>query len=380
MKTLVLAGGGHAHLHVLKALAAGGWPGVEVILISPYSRQIYSGMVPGWMAGHYHLEQCAAPLLPLVRAAKVRFIQDAVTGVSAGQRIVHTARSGDIAYDILSLDAGAGVDVSFLAASQAALLPIRPLENFVLAWEEQLQGFEQQGRASLAVVGGGAAGVELALAARYRLVALLGEAQVKVKLIAGHELMAGHAANVVGRTEKVLARQGVEVIYDYAAGAPGGLQLADGRPIECDCIIAATGVRPAVWLTETGLALCDRGFVAVGDGQQSTSHREVFAAGDISTRLDAPHARSGVYAVRAGPVLSRNLYLALTGQPPASYQPQKRSLYLLATGPQRAIMSWGGFVAEGAWAWRWKDSIDRRFMRQYDLAPVGSLGESNESA
>jgi pyridine nucleotide-disulfide oxidoreductase family protein len=376
MKTLVLAGGGHAHLHVLKALMAGGWPGVEVILISPYSRQIYSGMVPGWMAGHYSLEQCAAPLLPLVRAAKVRFIQDAVTGISAGKRMVHTAHSGDISYDVLSLDAGAGVDVSFLAASGAALLPIRPLENFVVGWEAHLAQFQLRGRASLAVVGGGAAGVELALAARYRLVSLLGEAQVSVSLIVGNELMAGHAANVLGRTAKVLAQQGVEVIYGYAAGAAGGVQLADGRQIDADCIIAATGVRPAGWLAETGLALCEKGFVAVGDGQQSTSHREVFAAGDISTRLDAPHARSGVYAVRAGPVLSRNLQLALSGQPPASYQPQIRSLYLLATGPQRAIMSWGGLVAEGGWAWRWKDSIDRRFMRQYDLAPVTRSGEN----
>ncbi len=345
------------------------WSGVEVILISPYRRQIYSGMVPGWMAGHYRIEQCAAPLLPLLSAAKVRFVQDTVTGVSAGQRLVHTAHSGDIPYDVLSLDAGAGVDASFLAASSATLLPIRPLENFVLGWEEQLARFQQQGRASLAVVGAGAAGVELALAARYRLVAMLGESQVSIKLIAGDQLMAGHAANVVTRTASILTQHGVEVIYGYAAGAAGGLQLVDGKHIAVDCIIAATGVRPAGWLATSGLARCDMGFIAVGDGQRSTSHPEVFAAGDISSRVDAPHARSGVYAVRAGPVLSRNLQLALQGQPPASYQPQKRSLYLLATGPQRAIMSWGGFVAEGAWAWRWKDWIDRRFMRQYDLEP-----------
>jgi pyridine nucleotide-disulfide oxidoreductase family protein len=376
MKTLILAGGGHAHLHVLKALMAGGWPGVEVILISPYSRQIYSGMVPGWMAGHYSLEQCAARLLPLVRVAKVRFIQDAVTGVSAGQRVVHTAHSGDIPYDVLSLDAGAGVDASFLAASGAVVLPIRPLESFVVGWEAHLARIQLLGRANLIVVGGGAAGVELALAARYRLVSLLGEQQVSVRLIAGNELMAGHSANVVDRTARVLAQQGVEVIYGYAAGAADGVQLADGRLIDADCIIAATGVCPAGWLAETGLALCKKGFVSVGDGQQSISHREVFAAGDISTRLDAPHARSGVYAVRAGPVLTRNLQLALMGQPPTSYLPQKRSLYLLASGPKRAIMSWGGVVAEGGWAWRWKDWIDRRFMRQYDLALVTRSGEN----
>ena len=114
MKHLVLAGGGHAHLHVLKSLAAGQWPGIEVTLISPYPRQIYSGMVPGWMAGHYSLAQCAAVLDPLLRAGRVRFIQDSVTCLNANRRILHTMQTGDVTYDALSLDTGAQVDTAGL--------------------------------------------------------------------------------------------------------------------------------------------------------------------------------------------------------------------------------------------------------------------------
>ena len=132
MKHLVLAGAGHAHLHVLKALAARPWQGVEVTLISPYARQIYSGMLPGWMAGHYSLDQCAAVLGPLLKAAKVRFIQDSVTGLNAKRRIIQTLHAGNIAYDALSLDTGAQVDASCLAATGAKLLAIRPIENFVV--------------------------------------------------------------------------------------------------------------------------------------------------------------------------------------------------------------------------------------------------------
>lgn len=161
MKHLVLAGGGHAHLHVLKALAAHPWPGVEVTLISPYTRQIYSGMLPGWMAGHYRLDQCAAALEPLLKAAKVRFIQDSVSGLNARRRVIQTLHSGDIAYDTLSLDTGARVDASCLAATGANLLAIRPIESFVVDWMRQVELFKQTGKASLAVVGGGAAGVEL---------------------------------------------------------------------------------------------------------------------------------------------------------------------------------------------------------------------------
>ncbi|PKO86345.1 MAG: pyridine nucleotide-disulfide oxidoreductase [Betaproteobacteria bacterium HGW-Betaproteobacteria-12] len=369
MKRLILAGGGHAHLHVLKSLARQPWPGVEVVLVSPWRRQIYSGMVPGWMAGHYRLEQCAAALAPLARAAGVRFVQDAVSGLDAWRRVVRTANSGDLAYDTLSLDIGAEVDCSCLAASGARLLSIRPLEHFVVGWERLIAAARARGTAAVAVVGGGAAGVELALAARYRLAGELGAAHVQVSLVAGGGLLPGHGQRIVDRASATLAEHAVDLLAGYAAGTPTGLLLDNGRTIAADCVIAATGVRPAAWLATSGLALADDGFLAVGSGQQSQSHDEVFAGGDVASRVDAPHAKSGVYAVRAGPVLAGNLQRQLQGLPPLAYQPQQRSLYLLATGPRQAIVSWGGLAAGGAWAWRWKDWIDRRFMSQYDSPP-----------
>lgn len=380
MKHLVLAGGGHAHLHVLKALAAHPWPGVEVTLISPYTRQIYSGMLPGWMAGHYCLDQCAAALVPLLKAAKVRFIQDSVSGLNARRRVIQTLHSGDIAYDALSLDTGAQVDASCLAATGANLLAIRPIESFVVDWTQQINLFKQVGKASLAVVGGGAAGVELALAARYRLNLELGANNVQVILIAGSGLLPGHGPSIVKQVTHTLARRHIGVVRGYAAGCSSGLQLSDGTTIQVDCVIAATGVKPAAWLAESRLALAPDGFIAVQDGQQSVSHPEVFAAGDVASRIDAPHAKSGVYAVRAGPVLAGNLHRVLNGLAPLSYEPQKRSLYLLATGPKEAIMSWGGLSAGGGWAWSWKDWIDRRFMRQYDLGPENGMGGKREPA
>jgi len=365
MKRLILAGGGHAHLHVLKALAVAPWPGVEVVLVSPYRRQIYSGMVPGWMAGHYRLDQCAAALEPLARTAGVRFVQDHVTAIDANTRQLHTSQSGSFSYDFLSLDTGAGIDTSLLVATGARLLNIRPLENFVVDWNRLLDTCHQRGQIRLTVVGGGAAGVELTLAARHRLAAELGAAKTSVSLVAGADLLPGHGTGIVARVGRILETQRIALIRSHAAGAPGGLQLSDGCLIETDFVIAATGVRPASWLAGTGLALASDGFIAVGSGQHSISHPEVFAAGDVASRIDAPHAKSGVYAVRAGPVLALNLQRALQGQSPLAYQPQKRSLYLLATGPRYAIMSWGSFCAGGRWAWSWKDWIDRRFMRQY---------------
>lgn len=380
MKQLVLAGGGHAHLHLLKALAARSWPNVEITLVSPYARQIYSGMVPGWMAGHYSIEQCAVPLEPLARAAGVRFIQDSVSGLDADRRMVRTATSGDLAYDALSLDTGSEIDCSCLAACGARLLPIRPLENFVVGWTRLREALGKQGRADIAVVGGGAAGVELALAARYRLARDLGTAHVRVTLVTGAALLPGHGHRVAARLARTLAHHQVDTVSGFAAGALSSLQLDDGSLLALDAVLAATGVRPADWLKRSGLALAGDGFVAVGQGQQSSSHPEVFAAGDVASRIDDPHAKSGVYAVRAGPVLTANLERWLAGLPPLAYRPQRRSLYLLATGPREAILSWGELSASGHWAWIWKDWIDRRFMSQYHLGRAHTTGEMHESA
>jgi NADH dehydrogenase FAD-containing subunit len=302
--------------------------------------------------------------VPLARGAGVRFVEAAVSAVDAGRREIRTDRGERLAYDVLSLAVGAGLDVSALAGG-ARLLPVRPLESFVAGWSELLASAPSGLR--LAVVGGGAGGVELTLAARHRLQALGGGS---VTLIAGGGLLPGHGAAVVHRVEAALVAAGVEVVPGFAVGVAEGLMVGGGRLIAVDAVLAATGVRPPAWLTTSGLALAADGFVAVGDGQRSISHADVFAGGDVASRVDAPHGKSGVYAVRAGPVLSDNLRRALAGEPLRPYRPQRRTLYLLATGPRRAIVSWGGFAAEGAWAWRWKDRIDRRFMRQYHVPPA----------
>lgn len=366
MPRLILAGGGHAHLHILRALATRPRPDVEVTMVAPYPRQIYSGMVPGWMAGHYSLDQCVARLGPLAAGGGVRLLCDSVTAIDAARQTVTMALGGPLNYDVLSLDVGAQVDTSCLAATGARLLPIRPLEAFAVGWQAYVDACRAAGRANLVVLGGGAAGVELALAARHRLRRVLAAASsAAVTLIVGRALLAGHGPATVRRGELALARAGVMVVPGHAVGCAAGVMLDDGREIAADAVIAATGVRPAPWLALSGLALADDGFVAVGDGQRSVSHPSVFAAGDVASRVDAPHAKSGVYAVRAGPVLAENLFRALAGQPLQPYRPQRRSLYLLATGPRSAIVSWGGFSASGAWAWHWKDWIDRRFVRQY---------------
>jgi len=145
----------------------------------------------------------------------------------------------------------------------------------------------------------------------------------------------------------------------------GALVLASGARLACDVPVMATGVGAPAWLRGSGLALDERGFVRTGPTLQSASHPEVFAAGDVAVRDDAPHPHSGVYAVRAGPPLALNLRRFIGAGALQPYMPQRRTLNLLSCGERRAIMAWGEWAAEGRWAWWWKDRIDRGFVRRF---------------
>lgn len=212
MSHLILAGAGHAHLHVLRSLAQSPWPGIDVTLLTPCARQIYSGMLPGWMAGHYALDQCAAPLVPLTRAAGVTLRLESLAAIDANTQTLATRSGETLHYDALSIDTGATVDITSLAASGARCLSIRPLERFVVAWSALLDAAREQGCWRLAVVGGGAAGVELALAAQYRLAREIGHAHVHVSLISGSTLLPGHGARIRHAVSECLGERGIAVL------------------------------------------------------------------------------------------------------------------------------------------------------------------------
>ena len=366
-KRLLLLGGGHAHVHVLQNLAQQGLAGAEVALVTPFARQMYSGMVPGLVAGHYRAEQCAIALRPLAAAARVHFIEGSAVALDATARRVTLADGRVAEYDVLSLDTGAVMDRGRLPGAREHGLFVRPIEHFVRLLDELLD-LASRRVLDVVVIGGGAAGVELAMALQYRL-AGGGEERARVALVTGGgEPLAGYPAGVMQRAALALARRRVTTFRDtVAALQPGAVVLGSGARLACDAPVLATGAEAPAWLAGSGLALNESGFVSTGPMLQSTSHAEVFAAGDVASRSDAPHAKSGVYAVRAGPALALNLRRFIGGGTMQPHLPQARTLNLISCGDRRAIVSWGGWAAQGRWAWWWKDRIDRAFVARYSL-------------
>jgi pyridine nucleotide-disulfide oxidoreductase family protein len=383
IKKLLLLGAGHAHVHVLSQLAQHRPADLDITVVSPYPYQTYSGMTPGLVAGHYSAEDCQIPLAPLVKAAGAKWVQARCSGLDAGEQRVRLSPTGksqspsdipppDLPYDLLSIDTGAVIDRERLeadmpGASTHALI-VRPIEVFASLWPKVVELAQSQ-PVSIAVIGSGAAGIELLFAAEQCL-RTQGIHGARFSLITGGGEVAGnYTAGVRKRVLRQLKRRGITVLREQCVGMEKGLvKLGSGAHLSCDVPLLAIGTHAPAWLHNSGLALSDAGHVLVNACQQSTSHPNVFAAGDASTREDRPHAKSGVYAVRAGPPLALNLLAQHEGQPLKPHHPPGNTLNLLSCGTGHAIVSWGPFSAEGAWAWRWKDKIDRAFMAKYTVA------------
>ena len=368
MKHLVLLGGGHAHLHVLKALGTQSMASAHVTLVSPFPRQTYSGMVPGLVAGHYKLDEISVALTALAAAAKVEFLETSATAVDAHAKTVQLLSGDTLAYDVLSLDTGSVMNRDAIAGARQHALFVRPIEHFNRLWTALFE-LTQQRAFDVVVVGGGAAGVELVMAMQHRL-CTVEKTGARLSLVTGGAApLATQAINVQMRVKEALKRRQITVFEDTCLEVrEGALLLGSGARLACDAPVMALGSSAPTWLADSGLALDEAGFISTGQTLQSTSHPDVFAAGDVASRTDVSRPRSGVYAVRAGPPLEVNLRLHIGGGTLLPYQPQRRSLNLLSCGDRTAIASWGEWSIQGGWVWRWKDKIDREFVGRYRVS------------
>jgi selenide,water dikinase len=316
-------------------------------------------MIPGLIAGHYRLDDCRIDLQPLATRAGARFFQDSAVGVDPALREVITARGERHRYDVLSLDVGSATGEP--AGTVEHALRLRPVEAFLAGWERLRESAKRGEVRRIAVIGGGAAGVEVLLAMQH---ALAGSA-AQFALFSELPVLEGNGARRA--IERIFGARGVAVRSGRKVLAAGkdGVELEGGGRFEAQAPVWATGASAPSWIARSGLATDPLGFVAVSDTLQSRSCPEIFAAGDVASVIGEARPKSGVFAVRQGPVLARNLRRALAGEAPERFRPPSRSLALISCGGRYAVASWGGLALEGAWVWRWKDRIDRRFVSQY---------------
>ena len=367
MRRLVLLGGGHAQLAVLASLAERSMAACEVRLVTPYRRQIYSGMLPGWIAGHYPIAACAIALDALAARGGVAFHHAAAVAIDPLKQSLRCDDGTELHFDLLSIDTGPVAAIADLPGSVQNALPIRPIEGFVAAWPKLVERMRGAGRRfDLVILGAGAAGVELAFAIRHR-VMTEGWSHVRLTVLGSDPLpLVGSPEKLRRQVAGLLARRGIGWVGGRKAERiePNRIHLAHSEAIDFDECLVATGAAAPAWPRAAGMATDDRGFVRVSRTLQSLSHPQIFAAGDIAAYAQA-RPKSGVFAVRAGPTLAHNLRARCEGRALGEWHPQPHALYLISTGDRHAFASWGHWAWHGRWVWNWKDRIDRRFMRRY---------------
>ncbi len=378
LRDIVLIGGGHSHVGVLKSFGMNPIPGVRLTLICTDLHTPYSGMLPGYVAGHYDYDEVHIDLLRLASFAKARVYRDEVTGIDRANQKVLCKNRPPVPYDQLSINIGSTPQLQGVPGAAEHAVAVKPIRNFNDRWLALLERVKNHvGTTTIAVVGAGAGGVELLLAMQFRLrneLVKLNRSPDELKfhlLSSSDSVLPTHNAGVRAKFSATLAQRGVQVHLgsEVTKVESGKLITSRGSTLDADEIIWVTRAGGAAWLKQTGLALDQEGFIQVTDTLQSPTDPLIFAAGDIASMQNYKLEKAGVFAVRMGKPLTENLRRAVAGTALLPYSPQTSWLALISTGDKFAVASrsWLGF--SGEWVWKWKDWIDQRFMRKFSEFP-----------
>lgn len=358
---LVLLGAGHAHVEVLRRFALRREPGVRLTVIGREPETPYTGMLPGLIRGDYTFEQAHIDLAPLAAAAGARLILAAAEAINLTDRQVTVTGRPEVRFDLLSIDVGGEP-----AMPPNGGQPVKPIGQF-LTRLAALDAALARG-ARVAIIGGGAGGTELALA-----MALRYRERLRIILVCAEaEPLANAPSHARAMVRRALVDNSVELVCGVRAGSweGGRLALSDGSFLEVATALWATGVVGPAFLAASGLACDTAGCVRVDTTLQSTSHEFVFAAGDCATMEANPRPKAGVWAVRAGAKLAGNLRRAVGGKAPRPWRPQSDALAILGLGDGKAVAWRNRIAVSGHLVWRWKDWIDRHWIRMYQR-PTG---------
>lgn len=379
LRDIVLVGGGHSHVGVLKRFAMNPVPGVRLTLICRDTHTPYSGMLPGYVAGHYSYDDVHIDLSKLAEYAGARFYRDEAIGIDRTRKRVTCRSRPDVPYDILSVNIGSSPRVVDVEGAREHAVPVKPINGFNNRWLSLLSRLENhEGPMTVAVVGAGAGGVELTLAMQFRLRNELKSRghdpeQLHFHLFdAENQILPTHNARVRAVFAEKLASRGVKVHLGSAVSKveAGRLTTEAGDTFPMDEVLWVTRAGGPQWLDDTGLALDDGRFIRVKDTLQTETDDDIFAVGDIANVVKHPREKAGVFAVRQGRPLADNLRRHALGKSVKPFTPQKKWLALISTGDKFAVASRGELFFAGKWVWRWKNHIDKRFMAKFNDLPA----------
>ncbi|ABD56378.1 selenide, water dikinase SelD [Jannaschia sp. CCS1] len=376
VKELVFVGGGHTHALVLRKWGMKPVPGVRVTLINPGATAPYSGMLPGHLAGHYAREDLDIDLVRLARFSGARLLVDRAVAIEPGAKMIRLASGREVSYDIASLDVGITSEMPLLPGFAEHGIAAKPLGRFADIWARTCEG---EGAIRIAVIGGGVAGCEVAMAAVHRMRSLGRPPSVTV--IDRGEVLSSVVPSARRKLLAALQDHGVTLVEGarITSVEAEAVVLEDGRRILSDLTIGTAGATPQAWIAESGLP-CKDGFLEVDEYLRSPADKTIYGAGDCAHLVHDPRPKAGVYAVRSAPILAHNIRADLLGLQRKAFHPQKDFLKLVSMGGQVAVAEKSGFSIAGPGMWRLKNRIDQAFMDKFRHLPEMPLPKAPAGA
>ncbi|MBB63717.1 MAG: selenide, water dikinase SelD [Waddliaceae bacterium] len=363
VRDLVFVGGGHSHAIVMNMWAMQAIEGVQLTLVSDVTHTPYSGMLPGHLAGFYDYDEIHIDLRQLCKHVGARYILDKAKGIDLEKKQLFLANHPQLNFDVLSINIGSTPARNLVPGAELYTTASKPVPIFLEKVDQVLAEEKKEKKTRIFVVGGGAGGVEIALCLDRRM-----NGQADIHILHQHsEIMEAHNPGVRRRLFRILQERGIQVHLneEVTEVKEHELHCASGSIYEAQHIFWVTHARGAPWLGESGLQTVGNGFIHVTDTLQSITHPDIFAAGDIATMVSWERPKAGVFAVRQGKPLFRNLRRHFAGKPLYPYHPQKAFLSLIGTASKSAVASRGPFVWQSSLMWKWKDYIDRKFMKPF---------------
>ena len=357
----------------------------RVLVVLDRPAAVYSGMVPGFVAGDYRFSELEIDVVPLARRAGAGVILSPAVDIDPVRHEIGIEGRPPLRFDVASLDVGSTVRGLDLPGVRGHALATRPIGEFVREVDASVETLSRLGRAvRILVVGSGAAGSELAFTLEARLRARGANPSVCV-VTPESGLLTDTSRRTQTRIVREAARRGIDVLArrrvvrvdDRGAfvTAVDAIDPADREGdlehLSADLVVWATGAAaidfPANRCTSM-LARDKHDFIEVRNTLQAVGHDDVFAVGDCARMIEHRWVpRAGVYAVRQGPVLEQNLRAWLEDRPLREYRPQRDFLSLLHLGDGCALGSKWGLAFAGGGVHRLKEWIDRRFMERFQI-------------
>ncbi len=377
-KDLVLIGGGHAHLFVIKNFIKNPIDGIRLTLITDKTSVAYSGMLPGYIEGIYSKKDANIDLMHLINKSQIRFIKATVNNISAKDRTIFLKGRPSLAYDYLSINIGIQSSFNEIPGAYKYTLPVKPISNLASKIEDKINTIKDKKPTTIVIIGAGPAGIELSLAIRKRLVSK--NLFPKILLLCKYDKilhMLSNGASIIATN--ALKKAAIDINYNVTIKefTKETIILKDNKKIKCkEPILATSGCAPN-WIKKTDLSLTEDFFISVKDTLQDENYSNVFAAGDIAEIINNKRPKAGVYAVKSGKYLYKNICLLIKNKKLINYYPQKNYLSLIGLANGKVLVNKFGISITSKWLWKIKQKIDRNFIKKYSELPINTVASNS---